>query len=86
MSDSEINETVLRVLASIAPEADLSRLNPKARLRDQLDIDSMDFLNFVIGLHRELHVEIPERDYGRLMTLAGCVDYLRAATPCQKSA
>ncbi len=86
MSDAQIQEIVLRVLAGIAPEADLTRLKPQGRLRDQLDIDSMDFLNFVIGLHRELHVEIPERDYGRLMTLAGCIEYLQAASPSQKSA
>lgn len=80
MNASEIRDTVLRVLGEIAPETDLAALKPQARLRDQLDIDSMDFLNFVIGLHKELHVEIPERDYGRLATLAGCIDYLVAAT------
>jgi acyl carrier protein len=79
MTEIEIRDTVLKVLGGIAPEADLSRLKPQARLRDQLDIDSMDFLNFVIGLHQVLHVEIPERDYDRLATLAGCVDYLGAA-------
>ncbi|MBZ5703592.1 MAG: hypothetical protein LAN84_17305, partial [Acidobacteriia bacterium] len=46
--------------------------------RDQLDIDSMDLLNFVIALHQELHVEIPEADYPKLATLQGCVDYLFA--------
>jgi acyl carrier protein len=84
MTETAIRDTVLKVLSSIAPEADLSRLNPQGRLRDQLDIDSMDFLNFVIGLHEELHVEIPERDYGRLATLAGCMEYLAAATSEQK--
>jgi acyl carrier protein len=80
MSTAEIQETILRVLAEIAPEAELGSLKPQARLRDQLDLDSMDFLNFVIGLHKELHVEIPERDYGKLATLAGCTDYLTSAT------
>lgn len=45
-------------------------------MRDQPDIDSMDFLNFVIGLHKELKVEIPEADYPKLATLDGCVNYL----------
>ena len=76
MSKDEIRATVLRVLGQIAPEADLSQLNPTRRLRDQLDIDSMDLLNFVIALHKELHVEIPEADYPKLATLQGCVDYL----------
>jgi acyl carrier protein len=79
MSEAEIREAVLRVLGEIAPEADLTRLKPQARLRDELDIDSMDFLNLMIGLHNELHVEIPERDYAKLATLAGCVDYLATA-------
>ena len=76
MTEAELREVVLKVLGGIAPEADLSRLKPQARIRDQLDIDSMDFLNFVIGLHQELKVEIPERDYGQLATLAGCTAYL----------
>jgi acyl carrier protein len=46
--------------------------------RDQLDIDSMDFLNFVIAVHEALHVEIPEADYPKLATLNGCVEYLAA--------
>jgi acyl carrier protein len=83
MTEIEIREAVLRVLGNIAPEADLNRLKPQARLRDQLDIDSMDFLNFVIGLHQELRVEIPERDYGRLATLVGCIEYLATAMRCQ---
>jgi acyl carrier protein len=85
MTEAEIREAVLTVLSDIAPEADLGRLKPQARLRDQLDIDSMDFLNFVIGLHRALHVEIPERDYGRLATLSGCIEYLASAA-CQQKA
>jgi acyl carrier protein len=67
MTAAEIRETVLRVLANIAPEADLGRLKPDARLRDQFDIDSMDFLNFIIGLHQELHVDIPG-GYAQLIT------------------
>ena len=51
---------------------------PTCGLRDQLDIDSMDFLNFVIALHEELHVDIPEADYPRLQTLDDFVDYLTA--------
>lgn len=76
MTKEEIKETVLRVLGQIAPEADLSELKPNLRIRDQLDIDSMDLLNFVIGLHKELKVEIPEADYPKLATLDGCLNYL----------
>jgi acyl carrier protein len=76
MTKDEIREIVLHVLGQIAPEADMSQIKPNLRIRDQLDIDSMDLLNFVVGLHKELQVEIPEADYPRLATLNGCVDYL----------
>jgi acyl carrier protein len=62
MTKDQVKETVLRVLGQIAPEADLSQIKPDLRIRDQLDIDSMDLLNWVIGLHKELNVEIPEAD------------------------
>jgi acyl carrier protein len=60
---------VLRILGEIAPEADLTRLKSNVSFRDQLDIDSMDFLNSVIALDEELDVRIPESDYPKLSTL-----------------
>ncbi len=78
LTADEIKSTVLRLLGDIAPEADLTSLKPDVSFRDQLDIDSMDFLNFVIALHEALHVEIPEADYPKLATLQGCIDYLTA--------
>src|SRR5690349_7727665 len=59
MTQDEIRATVLRILGEIAPEADLTRLKSNVSFRDQLDIDSMDFLNFVIALDEELDVRIP---------------------------
>ena len=76
MTGDEIRATVLRLLGNIAPEADLTRLKPDVSVRDQLDIDSMDFLNFVIALHDTLHVDIPETDYPKIATLNDCVAYL----------
>lgn len=76
MTRDEIRQTVLRALGQIAPEADLSQLRPDLRIRDQLDIDSMDLLNFVIGLHRDFSIDIPEAEYPQLATLNGCIDYL----------
>ena len=78
VSPEDVKGVVLRVLGEIAPEADVTALKPDVNFRDQLDIDSMDFLNFVIALHEELHVEIPEADYPKLATLNGCLDYLTA--------
>jgi acyl carrier protein len=79
MNANEIRGVVLRHLGRIAPEADLEHLLPKAPLREQIDIDSMDFLNYVIALHKELSVDIPEKDYPRLATLDGTVEYLMGA-------
>lgn len=76
MTPNEIREAVLRALADVAPEADPATLRPDVDLRDQLDIDSMDFLNFVIGIHEQVDVEIPEGDYPRLQTLDQLVDYV----------
>lgn len=80
LTAEEITRTVHRILGEIAPEADLTSLKPDVSFREQLDIDSMDFLNFVIALHETLHVEIPEADYPKLATLNGCVEYLLALT------
>lgn len=78
MTPSEIRETILRVLGNIAPEIEPDQVKPDLSLREQLDLDSMDFLNFAIGVHKELHVEIPEADYPKLGTLNGCIAYLVA--------
>ena len=79
MSDPEIRATVLRGLSEIAPDADASRLDPHADLREELDLDSMDFLRFVQALHRELGVSIPDSEYRAIRTLAGCIDHLQRA-------
>ena len=87
MTPDEIRAAVLRALGSVAPEADLEQLRPDVGFREQLDIDSMDFLNFVITLHKQLGIDIPEGDYARLATLQGCVEYLtsRQAAPASSS-
>ena len=69
---------VLEVLSVIAPEADLNDLDPTANLQDELDIDSVDFLNFMMGLYEKTGVDIPERDYTKVATLRDCVAYLDA--------
>jgi acyl carrier protein len=86
MTPDQIRAAVLQALAKIAPEADPGQIDPRVPLRDQLDIDSMDFLRFVIGLHDGLGVDVPERDYPRLGTLAGCVEYLAATLAAREPA
>ena len=74
--DARINDIIFRLLGRIAPEADFETLDPNEDLREALDIDSFDFLNFLIGLNEAFGVEIPESDYGKLVTLTDIVDYL----------
>ena len=76
MTREEIREVVLSILAGIAPEIDVEEIRPGADLRDELDIDSMDFLNLVTALHERLDLDIPEIDYPNLATFGHTVDYL----------
>lgn len=80
MTADELDGIVRSVLSEIAPEADLAALPVDADLHEELDIDSMDFLNFVIGLGQATGLDVPELDYPRLSTIAGCVEYLRSRT------
>ncbi len=81
MTREQIKEIIFRVLGEIAPEADLTHIKPDVSFRDQLDIDSMDFLNFVIAIHKETQIDIPELDYPKLLSLNGCLDYLASKIP-----
>ena len=77
MNEADIRIVALSVLKSIAPEIEEDELRDDRPLRNQVDLDSMDWLNFLLGLHRELKVEIPEADYARLVTLNDVTAYLR---------
>jgi acyl carrier protein len=83
VTPAEIRALVLRSLRGVAPEADPARVAPDVDLREQLEIDSMDFLNFVIGLHQATGVDIPESDYPKLQTLDACVSYLASKLAAQ---
>jgi acyl carrier protein len=76
MTRDEIRSTLLSALGAVAPEADLAHLDPREDLREQLEIDSMDLLNFAIGVHERTGVEIPEADYPKLASLDSAVAYL----------
>ena len=77
MTDSDIKAMVLKIIADIAPDEDLSKVDPDVRLRDQIDLDSMDFLDIVMELRKRHKVDVPEADYMQLATLTSCVNYLR---------
>ena len=76
LSEAQIKSDVLGVLNGIAPEVELDAIDPSRDLRDQVDIDSVDFLNFVIGLHQRFAIEIPDADIPKLSTLNSCIGYL----------
>lgn len=76
MQDQEVRRIILDIIATIAPDADLSDIKSDVRLREQLDLDSMDFLDIVMELRKRYRVEVPKEDYVKLATLDGCVEYL----------
>jgi len=78
MNPDDIRAVVLRHLAAIAPEANLSALDPNADVRDALDLDSMDLLRFATALHDELKVEIPESAYAQIASVRGCIEYIQS--------
>jgi len=78
MDEQDLRRTVLSTLQSIAPELEPADVAPGRPLRNQVDLDSMDWLNFLVALHERLKVEIPEADYARLVTLDDVIGYLSA--------
>ena len=79
MSPADIRAALEDELARIAPDVDFATIDPAADLRDEADIDSMDFLNFIVALHHDLALDVPERDYPRIVHLGDCIEYLTAA-------
>ncbi|HUP73917.1 MAG TPA: acyl carrier protein [Acidimicrobiales bacterium] len=78
-SSTELDALVRGILSDIAPDVDIAGLRAEDDMRDSLDIDSVDFLNFVAALHEQTGVDIPERDYPMVSTISRCVDYLTNA-------
>ncbi|MEK6675939.1 MAG: phosphopantetheine-binding protein [Planctomycetota bacterium] len=76
MLDQQVKNIVLGIIAIVAPDADLSNVKGDVRLRDQLDMDSMDFLDIVMELRKRYKIEVPKEDYPFLATLDSCVSYL----------
>ena len=76
MSRDEIRDVLLEIIADIDEDADLDNLDANAPLRDQLELDSMDFLDIVMELRKRYKLQIPEEEYPQLATLTSCVNYL----------
>jgi acyl carrier protein len=76
MTKDETKQVVLDIIADIAPDEDISNLKPEVRLRDQMQLDSMDFLDIVMELRKRHGIEVPEADYPQLASLDSCAEYL----------
>lgn len=74
----ELKEIIFETLGQIAPEAEFDDLEDDEDVREALDIDSFDFLNFLIGLNEQIGVDIPEADYGKLISMDDLISYLMA--------
>lgn len=79
MNEQEARALIIAELGNIAPEVDFGAIDPAADLREALDIDSLDFLNFIAALHKKTGVNVPERDYRKLLTIDGAATYLSEA-------
>jgi acyl carrier protein len=76
MNDEQARQTIFEVLGEIAPEVDPATVDDASDLTEQLDLDSMDYLNWMLGINQATGVEIPQRDVSRFLTIDGAVDYL----------
>lgn len=76
MTPAEIREEIIDILEDISPDEDLDSLNDETPFRDQLELDSMDFLDIVMELRKRHRVQIPEEDYGNLASMSSTVSYL----------
>ncbi len=80
MNEQELRDAFVTALTEVAPDVDPAAIDPGAELAEQLDLDSMDFLNVVVAVNERTGIEIPERDYGKLSTLDDAVAYLVGAS------
>jgi acyl carrier protein len=76
MDTAEVRQKVLDIIADVALDDDLSDLDDSVALREQLDLDSMDFLDIVMELKKRHKIEVPQEDYPQLASMQSCVDYL----------
>lgn len=77
MTKEEVRSAILDILSDIAPDEDLSNVDDNKKLRDQFNLDSMDFLDIVMELRKRYNLEVPEKDYEHLVTMSSCVAHLQ---------
>jgi len=77
MTREEVRQAVVDILEDIAPDEDVSSIKDDVTLREQMDLDSMDFLDIVMELRKRFNIEVPESDYPELVSMASCIQYLQ---------
>jgi acyl carrier protein len=77
MTVDEVRKAIVNILSDIAPDEDIGSIRDEESLRDQIDLDSMDFLDIVMELRKRFNIEVPEKDYEHLATMASCISYLQ---------
>ena len=77
MTRDEVRRAVVNILEDIAPDEDLSSIKDDVTLREQMDLDSMDFLDIVMELRKRFNIEVPESDYQELVSMDSCIQYLQ---------
>ena len=77
MNRDEVRQAIVNILKDIAPDEDVSSIEDDAVLREQIDLDSMDFLDIVMELRKRFDIEVPESDYQELASMASCIQYLQ---------
>ena len=77
MTREEVRQAVVSILEDIAPDVDLSSIKDDVTLREQMDLDSMDFLDIVMELRKRFNIEVPESDYQQLVSMSSCIQYLQ---------
>ena len=76
MTREQVRQAILNIISDIAPDEDLGTIKDEEKLRDQFDLDSMDFLDIVMELRKRYQIEVPEAEYGQLASLDSCAEYL----------
>ena len=76
MTREQVRQAILNIISDISPDEDLGTIKDEEKLRDQFDLDSMDFLDIVMELRKRFNLEVPEKDYQELVSMASSVEYL----------
>jgi acyl carrier protein len=80
LNEKQLISKILESLVEVAPEISPNEINPSINFRDQFEIDSIDYLNFILTLEKKLNIKIPDLDYPKLSSQAGCISYLSSNT------